>query len=1331
MNTGLAVPPWLAGLLPVLAVLLAVALVVATVAAIRRFRPAPPRHAAPEPPPAGAGAPTVASFRGAAMRLAALRDPHDGIEGIPLVVALGAASPNLRRFMPELRDGDLARVQRELFLGDCQFSVCREGAVVSFDDGLLQSGRAETRWATLLEGLITIRGDRPFDGLVIMLDVGWLHGPRRWADDRIVALGEQIYQLIWTAQRMGGWRVPIYVVLTGCEGMTGFSATLAALAQDSLRTCHAPFGWTVPYALASAFERRWIREGIDALVSRLSLIQAPLLLHATETAASEQILLFPEAVASLEEPLAHLLTPILRPSAYHEAFMFRGFYLTGDMTPDDDAAPSAFARSLFRDRIFPEHTLAQPALGAATRRRRRIRVAQAALAALALMMVIGLAVIERQRSAIASAQPLVTASLEIASGLRLKGEPGFAARAAATQKLLDAMSGVTVNSVETVWAPLSFLSGADETLTAAIRGAYENVILREVRGRLVSGAAAMPGDLWLSATDSCRPPPSPSLDDVARMRRIVERLTQYPQQITLYRELRERPQIGDLQKLLEFSLAVTLPESFRTDSYLYLVALKQARFPPLPMAPLRKNVGELLACPFSNALAGAYGANALARAVTTVAEASRDMSPSPSWQGAADHIRRLGDALRSVEAEAAGGADGWLTHTTAIAPIAAVLEQLHGLASPAGDASQELAPLDPDTVSALAQQSATAAAAARSSLLGATVFGGIPILAIDRGTVKLSQPLADIRMTIDAFLSLPLMTTAAPSADLDRALANGLPPVWDDGELRMLQQISEGFLVFVAQSLANEPAAFQAQALAGAGEQLGKLLAGAMRSPNPTPGGVMFQTPAAGSAALRADIAHFAEAAPVLANMREALRATGQIANAARLDQLVADRAVDLLAKVDAILTSADPYQLADRNLSFWTGAPPLAAPAFGAASLADLVGTLPARRDYVETLARDYAAPLVNYLQQTSALFAGSGKALQNRWQGIIATLDRYHASDPANALSQLEQFITADMDRIDLANCRQMLAGAGGIGNWFVDQLGSIRSAVARRCGAVSYDDLVAQYGELAAAFNRDLAERFPFGAATAPDAFPGDVKRFFDRFGADLATLETRLAVTPAYARSGAPEFVAKLVAVQDALAPMLANPAPDASLGYAVAVDFRTNEGSDPGADQVAEAALRFGQERLSSFANPETMAWSAGQSAAIAVRWARNAPSIPSGSGIPTPLINHLVASYEFDGSWALLRLIAALRPPPGALMQLSDRRPETIGLQIDIKPNPEAANGGDTRVKIARLFMRIALTAIIHSPGHPDKRLPVALPDFPSAAPLPPVGPEAMRRPAG
>jgi type VI secretion system protein ImpL len=433
----------------------------------------------------------------------------------------------------------------------------------------------------------------------------------------------------------------------------------------------------------------------------------------------------------------------------------------------------------------------------------------------------------------------------------------------------------------------------------------------------------------------------------------------------------------------------------------------------------------------------------------------------------------------------------------------------------------------------------------------------------------------------------------------------------------------------------------------------------------------------------------------------------------------VFDQAVGLLRQVDGVLNAADPYQLADSSLAFWTGSPPLAAPAFGAESQAELVSSLPARRNYVAALSQDYAAPLVSYMQQSGALPTVASTALLSRWQLVATALNQAQSGGATSTVGRLEQFISTTMDQITLANCAQMTGGGPAGPDWFAEQLRGLQSAVARRCGGVTSRDSSAEYGDLAGDFNRDLAGRFPFAPPSAPDAAPSDVKRFFNRYGPDLASLQSGLASVASYASAGAPQFVAQLQAVQAALAPMLQDPSPDAPLTYDVAPTFRTNAGKDPGADQIVEAELQLGTQTLTSFSTSKSLAWTGGQPVALRLQWALNAPNIPvAGKAGQAPAVQGLTASYRASGPWALLRMIAERQPDAATLAQLSDRQPATIEFVPNLAKNPAAVSGGDTGLISARIFMRWALTGIVRIPQQPDKRVPVALPVFPQAAPV-------------
>ena len=1324
-------PSWMAGLLTLLAVVAVVLLALVAILAVHRMRAAAPEAAPP------AARPSSHWVRRAVIRLAALTGSRSGIDAVPLLIVVGADSLGVQRLVPDLMAGnaDLARAQQDLFSADCRMSLCRSGAIVSFTDGLLASERWATRWAALIKALGQARADQPFDGLVIALPADKFFGPDKLADDDLVVLGEQLYALIWTAQRDAGWTVPVYLVLNRCEVLTGFSATVAALPGSPSPLARTPFGWAVPFALASAFERRWVNEGIDALVARLSLLQSRLLMQAETTESAEQMLLFPEAVAALESPLALLLTPMLRPSAYHEAFMFRGFYFTGQPDRGADHVPDAFSARLFADTIFPEHVLARPANGAMTRRRRRIRTLQAALAVSLIAAVVGLAKVRGDRAARDTTRPLLD---EIASlghrvaarqaAGKMSGDSAAPAAmdyfaAAESQQLLMLMSGVSVDGLETWWAPLSLASGADTKLQDAIRGAYNVAVLREVGDKLthqvpqlLQANERLPGAEPATAAGLSCAAAGGAPADVERLRQLTIGLTKYTEELHLYQGLTTNPQINDLQSLLDFALSVQLPSTFRSNNELYVSALSGAVAPALDIASIRRSVASVVQRQFTRALNGAYPASPLGLAVDGVLANAGDQGATPPVTNGIERLQRLSTALHAIEAQSALPDYGWLRDGTSVPALAASLTGIAALTATGG--RSDVAPVDSRLPSELRNQAEDCLNRTRRHWLDARVFGDVPVLRVGDGAVGPSPPLRAVMASLDAFLVRPLVTAKFTPA-VQRAEAADAPLFWNQQDLESLQMRSESYLLYASQDLSTSlPPAFRQQVLTAAGERLGQLVGNATARARGR-GAERTGGQSTSAAALRDEIARFADAVPVLTNVISGLRDAGLTNSAEDLEHLLFGQATRLLLQVDTLLTRADPYQLVDPKLAFWSGAPPLAAAAFSAATLPELVGSLPARRDYVEALARDHAAPLVNYLRETMALSTGRVMAAQKRWQGILDTFDRYHRGDPANALSRLEQFIAADMDRIDIANCGQILALPNNGADWFAEQLGRIRSAVAARCGHVGQDDATSRFDDLADTFNRDLAGRFPFGGPGAPNADLGDVKRFFNRFGGNLTALRTRLATIGAYTRAGAVQFLDQLIATQAAMAPMLSDPVPDAPLTYDVTVEFRTNIGSDPGADQIAEATIRFGQRSLSSFDPARTTAWTSGQPVQLLLRWATNAPGVPVGDDAGSPRVSGLLVKYEFTGPWALLRLLTDQRPPPAILAQLSDRRPGMVGFILPLKHNPDAVGGGDTSVTAAHLFMRFDLNATLRTPGQPDQHAVVALPAFPVVAPRP------------
>jgi hypothetical protein len=103
---------------------------------------------------------------------------------------------------------------------------------------------------------------------------------------------------------------------------------------------------------------------------------------------------------------------------------------------------------------------------------------------------------------------------------------------------------------------------------------------------------------------------------------------------------------------------------------------------------------------------------------------------------------------------------------------------------------------------------------------------------------------------------------------------------------------------------------------------------------------------------------------------------------------------------------------------------------------------------------------------------------------------------------------------------------------------------------------------------------------------------------------------------------------------------------------------------------------------------------------------------------PWPRISGLTAQFDFSGSWSLLHLIMEQAPGRADFSALQDRSPQVVAFDVPLKRNPNAATGGNADLASARVYMRLALTGVSRAPGQPEKPAAIAVPDFPTAAPL-------------
>ncbi|MDP9122071.1 MAG: type VI secretion system protein, partial [Acidobacteriota bacterium] len=287
---------------------------------------------------AGKGSRLAAAFAHAATRLRSLLRGRDWRYALPWVLLLGETDGAKSRLLGgaglNLPLGEPADPTPEEGQG-CNFWFLDRGIVLDVSGDLLlrADGRSsdERSWRQLLALLQRYRPGRPLDGVVLALPARDLLAPEplpdrppggALADEKAAVLHGKLRQ----AQQQLGLSFPVYILLTGCEMLTGF-ASFARELPEALRG--GMLGWSSPYALSTLYQADWTGEAFDGLTAGLYRAQIEIFGAGQQVAEPDALFALPGELRKLEGPLRSWLGQIFKPSSYHEPLLLRGIYLCG------------------------------------------------------------------------------------------------------------------------------------------------------------------------------------------------------------------------------------------------------------------------------------------------------------------------------------------------------------------------------------------------------------------------------------------------------------------------------------------------------------------------------------------------------------------------------------------------------------------------------------------------------------------------------------------------------------------------------------------------------------------------------------------------------------------------------------------------------------------------------------------------------------------------------------------------------------------------------------------------------------------------------------------
>lgn len=260
--------------------------------------------------------------------------------------------------------------------GYCDWYFADDAVVIETAGRYLEQSDAAVDaagWSTLLGLLKCRRRARPLNGVVVTLSVDALLGSNEHDLD---LHARHVHSRLQDIQQTLHADVPVYLVLTQADRLTGFSAFFDSLQGDR---ADGALGECLVTAKTGT-EITQVRQAFEVLLQRLGgeLIQR---LHQERSAELRgQMLEFPRQAAQIGEQLCLFVGEAFSAQRYQRINGLRGFFLTW---AGAGGRRGYFAQGLFRDVIFAEANLA----GLHTPERQRIlRQHRLSLAAAALVI---------------------------------------------------------------------------------------------------------------------------------------------------------------------------------------------------------------------------------------------------------------------------------------------------------------------------------------------------------------------------------------------------------------------------------------------------------------------------------------------------------------------------------------------------------------------------------------------------------------------------------------------------------------------------------------------------------------------------------------------------------------------------------------------------------------------------------------------------------------------------------------------------------------------------------------------------------------------------------
>ena len=526
---------------------------------------------------------------------------------LPFYLLIGGEKSGKSTLLDNLKVGSLIGHDANAPDAGCRWWFFTSAVVLETHGRIVETSAGSSVWQYILSMLGSVRSKRPLDGVVITISAGdLLHNKTG-----VLAQAKEIYIKLLVCQKNLGMKFPVYIIITKCDMLTGFSPLARQLNEGLAENI---FGWSNSHGYDVPYSSSWLDQWQESQQKELSVLVDKIFADAPSFSLNSLIYSLKFELNNLAGTLKEYLDLLFNLDKTGDSCSLRGIYFVGDRQGFNDlsvfsiAKPVtievdkdnfnldgvdahkgaqeklelAFVSDLFREKIFKEFALARPVPMLVRSYDMRLNYIRAG--AFAFFGLWGILMVSSYFSLVkyrAIAQPLVGQINQSLKGVwYLKqldnGEELKLFLADQSQLVINKMSRFERNNSVFWGLPSSWAGDVHKDIRVAVKKAYEKLIIPSIGVNFVDKIEDIlsAGVLNGGEKDNVQ---RNSFDALAQFAKDVYDLEQH---INIYNDMNSYGFIKAVSKTIFFLHALKMPKGVLHDAELFEKNF-QVRFVPI------------------------------------------------------------------------------------------------------------------------------------------------------------------------------------------------------------------------------------------------------------------------------------------------------------------------------------------------------------------------------------------------------------------------------------------------------------------------------------------------------------------------------------------------------------------------------------------------------------------------------------------------------------------------------------------------------------------------------------------------------------------------------